>query len=100
MLQSKAVEDSVITVRGLSKSYKKHIVLSDFSLDVKRGHICGLIGPNGAGKTTIMKILGGLILQDKGDIEFFGNGDYLDKSRDRISFMIEQPIIDKKNDCP
>ena len=89
----KAVENSVITIRGLSKSYKKHEVLHDFSLDVQRGHICGLIGPNGAGKTTIMKIMGGIIRPDCGEMEFFGNGDDLDKSRSRMSFMIEQPVI-------
>lgn len=85
--------NSVITIRGLCKSYKKHEVLNDFSLTVEQGHICGLIGPNGAGKTTIMKILAGLIVQDRGEIEFFGSGNDLDKSRARISFMIEQPII-------
>lgn len=87
------MNNSVITVRGLCKSYKKHEVLHDFSLTVERGHICGLIGPNGAGKTTIMKILGGLIRQSSGDMEFFGTGEDLDKSRDRMSFMIEQPVI-------
>ena len=87
------MENSVITVRGLCKSYKKHEVLHDFSLSVERGHICGLIGPNGAGKTTVMKILGGLIMQSRGDMEFFGSAEGLDKSRDRMSFMIEQPVI-------
>ena len=92
MNNSKAGSGSVITVRGLSKTYKKHTVLRNFSLRVERGHICGLIGPNGAGKTTVMKILGGLIRQNSGEIEFFG-GEDLDKSRERMSFMIEQPII-------
>ena len=41
--------NSVIKIRGLCKSYKKHEVLHDFSLTVEQGHICGLIGPNGAG---------------------------------------------------
>lgn len=90
------MENSVITMRGLSKSYKKAEVLHDFSLTVERGHICGLIGPNGAGKTTIMKILAGLIFQSSGELEFFGSGDGLDKSRRRMSFMIEAPIVDPK----
>ena len=85
--------NSVIKIRGLCKSYKNHEVLHDFNLTVGQGHICGLIGPNGAGKTTIMKILAGLIVHDKGEIEFFGSGNELEKSRARISFMIEQPII-------
>ncbi|HAG13564.1 MAG TPA: multidrug ABC transporter [Ruminococcus sp.] len=87
------MENSVITVRGLCKSYKKQEVLHDFSLNVERGHICGLIGPNGAGKTTIMKILAGLFFPSKGELELFGTPENLDDSRARMSFMIEQPII-------
>lgn len=90
------MENSVITMRGLSKSYKKAEVLHDFSLNVEHGHICGLIGPNGAGKTTIMKILAGLIFQTSGELLFFGKNDDLDKSRKRMSFMIEAPIVDPK----
>ena len=90
------MSDAVITMNGLCKSYRKAEVVHDFSLNVERGHICGLIGPNGAGKTTIMKILAGLILQSKGDMEFFGNADNLDNARARMSFMIEQPIISNR----
>ena len=85
--------NSVISMRGLCKSYKKQEVLHDFSLTVERGHICGLIGPNGAGKTTIMKILAGFFFPTKGELELFGSSDNLDDSRARMSFMIEQPII-------
>ena len=85
--------NSVITMRGLCKSYQKQEVLHDFSLNVERGHICGLIGPNGAGKTTIMKILAGFFFPSKGELELFGSSENLDDSRARMSFMIEQPII-------
>lgn len=85
--------NSVINMCGLSKTYRKREVLHDFHLTVEQGHICGLIGPNGAGKTTVMKILAGLIPQNSGTLEFFGDSDDLDKARGRMSFMIEQPII-------
>ena len=85
--------NSVITMKGLCKSYNKQEVLHDFSLTVERGHICGLIGPNGAGKTTIVKILAGMFFPTKGELELFGSPDDLDDARARMSFMIEQPII-------
>ncbi|MBR5090491.1 MAG: ATP-binding cassette domain-containing protein [Ruminiclostridium sp.] len=85
--------NSVISMRGLCKSYKKQEVLHNLSLTVERGHICGLIGPNGAGKTTIMKILAGFFFPTKGELELFDSSDNLDDSRARMSFMIEQPII-------
>lgn len=87
------MDDKVINVKALCKSYKKQEVLHDYSLSVKRGHICGLIGPNGAGKTTIMKIMAGIMFPSAGELEFFGSPDNLDDSRARMSFMIEQPII-------
>jgi len=85
--------NSVIKMQGLSKTYRKREVLHDFHLAVEQGHICGLIGPNGAGKTTVMKIMAGLIPQNSGTLEFFGDSDDLDKARGRMSFMIEQPIV-------
>ena len=88
-----AMTNSVITIKGLSKSYRKAKVLKNFDLNVEKGHICGLIGPNGAGKTTIMKCLAGIILPDSGEMEFFGSAEDIQKNRARMSFMIEQPVI-------
>lgn len=90
------MSDTVITMNELCKSYRKAEVLHNFSLNVRKGHICGLIGPNGAGKTTIMKILAGLIFQTSGELYFFGRNDNLDESRRRMSFMIEAPIVDTR----
>ena len=91
---------SVISLENVTKIYKskkkKSTVVDRVSFDIEEGHIYGLIGPNGAGKTTIMKMIGGLAMQDEGSISLFGKtGEKeLDKVRDRISFMIEAPIIE------
>lgn len=87
------MSENIITIKNLCKSYKNHEVLKDFNLNIERGHICGLIGPNGAGKSTIMKILAGEIFQSKGEIFFFGDNKNLDKSRTKMGFMIEHPIV-------
>ena len=86
---------SVISLRGLTKVYGDKRVVDNFSLDVENGHIYGLIGPNGAGKTTIMKMIAGLIDPAEGEIELFGSGKDLDADRERASFMIEAPYLDK-----
>ncbi len=85
---------NVIEIKNLNKTYGKHKVLDNVSFSVTKGHIVGLIGPNGAGKTTIMKALGGLIHPDSGEIRLFESTEDLAKRRERISFMIENPIID------
>ncbi len=86
---------NVLELKNLSKKYGKATVVDNFSLNVEKGHICGLIGPNGAGKTTIMKMMAGLASPTSGEIGFFGRNDNLDQCRKRMAFMLEAPIIDK-----
>ncbi|MDE6088023.1 MAG: ATP-binding cassette domain-containing protein, partial [Oscillospiraceae bacterium] len=90
---TKESENIIIDVQHLEKQYLKHKVIQDVSFQVRQGMICGLIGPNGAGKTTIMKMLGGLVLQDSGSIEILGKQTEtgLAESRSRMSFVIETP---------
>lgn len=85
--------DSVIELRGLCKSYRNVEILHDFNFKIKKGHICGLLGPNGVGKTTIIKILAGLTPHTKGEILLFNSNKNINKSRQRMSFMIEEPIV-------
>ena len=53
-------------------SPKKKKVLDNVSFEVKKGEIFGLLGSNGAGKTTLMKMMGGLMEADEGEIFILG----------------------------
>ncbi|HSQ47923.1 MAG TPA: ABC transporter ATP-binding protein [Lutibacter sp.] len=55
-----------ISVKNISKSFKKVTAVNDVSFEVKEGELFGLIGPDGAGKTTIFRILTTLLFADKG----------------------------------
>ena len=57
---------TMISIRGLSKSFGKTQVLRDLDLQVERGTIFALLGPNGAGKTTLINILSTLVEPDAG----------------------------------
>ncbi len=48
---------SVISVRGLRKSYGDFEAVRGISFEVYPGEVFGLLGPNGAGKTTTVEIL-------------------------------------------
>jgi ABC-type multidrug transport system ATPase subunit len=64
---------SVIKTTGLSYHYSKSVqTLFDINLDVEKGSIYGFLGPNGSGKTTTLSLLLGLLNNQKGDIEIFG----------------------------
>ena len=59
----------LLTVKGVTKRFKKRGALSDASSSVRLGEELGLIGPNGAGKTTLFECLAGLMPADAGTLK-------------------------------
>ncbi|NDH08199.1 MAG: ABC transporter ATP-binding protein [Gammaproteobacteria bacterium] len=55
-----------IDVHGLTKTFFEHVVVSDLTLQVKKGEIFGFLGANGSGKTTTIRMLCGLLTPDRG----------------------------------
>ena len=62
----------VISVSGLTKTYRDETVVRDVDLEVHEGEIFGIIGPNGAGKTTTVECLQGLRTPDRGTVSVLG----------------------------
>lgn len=58
--------DSIIEVKGLTKTFGKFTAVDNISFDVKKGEIFGLLGPNGAGKSTTLRMLATLARPTKG----------------------------------
>lgn len=63
---------SLLTVRGVTKSFGGLQVLRGVDLDVAKGSITGLIGPNGSGKSTLFDIVTRYQQCDAGEIVFSG----------------------------
>ena len=57
-----------LRVTSLRKSYKKRMVIRDFSMEVSRGEVVALLGPNGSGKTTTLYMIAGLVYPDGGKV--------------------------------
>ena len=64
--------ETIIDIRGLTKSYGRARVLHGVNLQVPRGAVVGLMGTNGAGKSTLIKCLLGLLRADDGHADVFG----------------------------
>ena len=62
--------DAPLTLRaeGLTKRYKRRVVVNDVTLSVRCGEIVGLLGPNGAGKSTSFHMIVGMVRPEKGCI--------------------------------
>jgi ABC-type branched-subunit amino acid transport system ATPase component/ABC-type branched-subunit amino acid transport system permease subunit len=71
-LRPKAVDGTVLEVRGISKTFGGIRAVTDASLTVGAGEIHALIGPNGAGKTTLFNLVSGLYPTDSGTIKLNG----------------------------
>ncbi len=78
----------MISLNRISKSYGKHKVLEDVTMDIYKGDIFGLIGKNGAGKTTMFKVILGLSEFEQGELKIGDEGDSLEEGRKKIGFLI------------
>jgi len=66
------MQDTIIRVTGLKKTFNTTKVLNGVDFSIERGQIVALLGSNGAGKTTIIKILSSLLQQDAGTVTIDG----------------------------
>lgn len=64
--------ETVIDVRGLTKSFGRFQALKGLDLTVDRGEVHGFLGPNGAGKSTTIRVLLGLLRADGGSVCLLG----------------------------
>jgi len=67
------MNDYVIDVSGLCKSFGDLKVVDGLSLQVAKGEICGFLGANGSGKTTTIRMLCGLLEPDGGAGQCIGH---------------------------
>ncbi|MBP1749265.1 MAG: transporter ATP-binding protein [Deltaproteobacteria bacterium] len=63
---------TVLSVKGITKSFGGLKALMDVSFDIQEGDVFGIIGPNGSGKTTLINCITGFIRTDAGRVTFKG----------------------------
>jgi ABC-2 type transport system ATP-binding protein len=66
------MENPILVIEHLEKSYGHIRAVQDLSLVVPRGSVFGLLGPNGAGKTTTLEMVVGLRRPDNGRVVIDG----------------------------
>jgi polar amino acid transport system ATP-binding protein len=69
---SQAGEATVVSIRGLCKSFGPSRVLNAIDLDVHRGEVVAIIGPSGSGKTTLLRCVNALETYDEGSVRLDG----------------------------
>ncbi len=91
---------SILTIKEISKTYKKRTVVSGASFSVESGQVVGLLGPNGAGKTTSFYMVVGLVQPDAGAIKLddleITNEPMYKRARVGLSYLAQEPSIFRK----
>lgn len=62
-----------LQITNLRKSYRKKVVIRDFSMELNRGEVVALLGPNGSGKTTTFYSVAGLVTPEGGTVVVDGH---------------------------
>lgn len=86
------MQDTAISIKGLSVSYGRKRVLSNIFLEIEAGKVVGVIGPNGAGKSTLFKAVVGLLDQYTGQVRVLGQP--VEKARKRVAYIPQRDNID------
>ena len=60
----------LIQFKNIVKDFDGQIVLKGVSLDIYENEFVTLLGPSGCGKTTLLRILGGFLKQNEGQVIF------------------------------
>ena len=64
------VDTELIKFKGVTKKFKRNLVLDSNSFNIPENKITGLIGSSGSGKTTILKLIIGTYKPTKGEIVY------------------------------
>jgi len=92
--------DAAVEIRNLVKSYRRGDqvvpVLTDITLDIRRGEFTALMGPSGSGKSTLLNLIAGIDKPDRGtlridglDITALNEGELADWRASHVGFIFQ-----------
>src|SRR6188768_3091813 len=91
--------ETVLSIRGLYKSFGDLEVLKGVNLDLFRGENTAVMGKSGSGKSVLIKIIVGLLKPDRGEVTVLGqkvndlSGKKLDNLRLNIGFSFQNSAL-------
>ena len=79
--------------RGVTKTYdtggQQVVALRGVDLDIHTGRLMMLVGPSGCGKTTLISVIAGILNQDEGVCEVFGQDLLHLRQKDLLKFRAQ-----------
>lgn len=93
------MNETIINIRNLKKSFGDNVVLRDINLQVSRGETIVTLGRSGTGKSVTLKCIVRLLMPDAGDIFVLGQDipdlsySDLQEMRKRIGFIFQSGAL-------
>lgn len=82
MPSSASPENHIVSVSNLSFARGTRKIFDGVDLSIQRGKITAIMGPSGTGKTTLLKLIGGQLMPDRGQILVDGQNVHRLKTRE------------------
>ena len=95
LFMSEPKPEALVELRHLSFGYSERVVLEDVSLWVPRGKVTALMGASGGGKTTLLRLIGGQVRAQAGELLFDGqdittmNQEQIYQARRRMGMLFQ-----------
>ncbi|MBL4940120.1 MAG: phospholipid ABC transporter ATP-binding protein MlaF [Colwellia sp.] len=90
---------SLVDINNLTFKRGERVIYNNISLSIPKGKITAIMGPSGIGKTTLLRLIGGQIRPESGQILFAGNDipqlsrKELYKVRKRMSMLFQSGAL-------
>ncbi|MCT8786488.1 phospholipid ABC transporter ATP-binding protein MlaF [Glaesserella parasuis] len=90
---------NLVEVKNLTFKRGERVIYDNLNLQVQKGKITAIMGPSGIGKTTLLRLIGGQILPENGEILFDGqdicqaNNKTLYQLRQRMGMLFQSGAL-------
>lgn len=86
------MDNILISIKNLNKSFEDLKVLNDINLDIRKGEILAIIGPSGSGKSTLLRCINLLEIPTSGEL-YFENLNYFGKEDNKYKVKIDEKSL-------
>ncbi|MCA6221347.1 phospholipid ABC transporter ATP-binding protein MlaF [Photorhabdus antumapuensis] len=90
---------NLIEIRGMYFTRGNRLIFADINLVVPRGKVTAIMGPSGIGKTTLLRLIGGQLRPERGEIWFDGDNipvlsrSHLYAARKKMSMLFQSGAL-------